>query len=33
VPIQGRLPVRVPGLFELGAGIQLDARVQEKAGN
>jgi beta-N-acetylhexosaminidase len=33
VPIQGRLPVRVPGLFEVGAGIQLDARVQEKARN
>jgi beta-N-acetylhexosaminidase len=33
VPIQGRLPVRVPGMFELGAGIQLDARAQERVGN
>jgi hypothetical protein len=25
-PIAGRLPVTVPGLFELGAGLKLDAR-------
>jgi beta-N-acetylhexosaminidase len=33
VPIQGRLPVRIPGMFELGAGIQVDARVQVKVEN
>jgi beta-N-acetylhexosaminidase len=26
VPARGRLPVRIPGLFEMGAGIQLNVR-------
>lgn len=26
IPISGRLPVRIPGLFDLGAGLQLPAR-------
>ncbi|MCA1632300.1 MAG: glycoside hydrolase family 3 protein [Acidobacteria bacterium] len=26
VPTRGRLPVRIPGLFEIGAGIQLDGK-------
>ncbi len=31
ISVSGRLPVRIPGLFELGAGIQLPARTASSA--